>query len=300
MPAVGLANFTNHGGFLPLGAAGLFTSFLLVFYAYTGIEMINVSAEESIKPERDIPRALLGTAALVMVLFVAAILALLAMVPWDKLGTSSSPLSDALKAINLPVLANLLVLAIIISSISAIDSGLYTSSRMLFALSREGYFPKRMSNTHRTRQVPVGATLVCGGCIFLGVLLDIISPSYAFVFLGSLATLGFIWAYLLIPILQMLYRSDLTPDQVKTLRWKVPFYPFTPIACVLLVAVAVVGPIFQNSPGLFGINGGALPVVAGAIWVGVWSIYYLTLGRRYRRAAASARLANPEVPIVTR
>jgi amino acid transporter len=64
---LGTSNFTPHGGFLPLGVSGLFTSFLLVFYAYTGIEMVSVTAEESVKPERDVPRALMGTALLVTV-----------------------------------------------------------------------------------------------------------------------------------------------------------------------------------------------------------------------------------------
>jgi L-asparagine transporter-like permease len=289
-PAVGGTHFTGHGGFLPNGAGGLFTSFLLVFFAYTGIEMVSISAEESVRPERDVPRALMGTAALVMVLFVVAILGVTAVLDWHQAGTSSSPLVDALNAIHLPLLANLMVLAVIIASISAIDSSLYTASRMLFALSREGYFPKNMSTTHPSRKVPVGATLVCGAAVFVAVLVDIASPTYAYVFLGSLGTLGFIWAYLLIPILQMVYRSDLTKEQVRTLRWKVPFHPVIPIVCFLLVGVALVAPIFQNSPGLFGINGGALPVVGGAIWVALWSVYYLTLGRRYRRAAAEEML----------
>jgi L-asparagine transporter-like permease len=271
---------TNHGGLFPTGAGGIFASFLLVFFAFTGVEMINISAEESVKPQRDVPIALIGTAAGVMVLFIAAVLALATAIPWNHVGTSSSPFYDALTAIHFPVLANLIVVAIIISSISALDTGLYASSRMLFALSREGYFPKSMSATHATRKVPVLALSVCGICIFAGVLLDVVLPDYAFIFLGSLATLGFMWAYVLIPILQILHRRDLSPSEVKTLRWKVPGYPVTPIVCVTLVGVAIVAPIFQNNPGALGINAGALPVVAGAVWMTIWTVYYLLIGRR--------------------
>ncbi len=280
----GLNVLTGHGGLFPTGVHGLFNSFLIVFFAFTGVEMINISAEESVRPERDVPRALVGTAAGVMVLFIAAVLALATAIPWDKVGTSSSPFYDALRAIHSPLLANLMVVAIIISSISALDSGLYASSRMLFALSREGYFPKSMSKTHPTRQVPIGALLVCGVCIFAGVLLDIATPSYAFIFLGSLATLGFMWAYVLIPVLQILYRRGLTKEQVATLRWKVPGYPVTPLVCVALVLVAIIAPIFQNNPGALGINAGLLPVVAGAIWIAVWSLYYLVAGRRFKQS----------------
>lgn len=286
--SAGLGILTGSGGLFPTGVHGLFNSFLIVFFAFTGVEMINISAEESVKPERDVPRALIGTAAGVMVLFIAAVLALASAIPWNHVGTSSSPFYDGLQALHLPLLANLMVIAIIISSISALDTGLYASSRMLFALSREGYFPKSMSKTHPTRQVPVGALLVCGACIFGGVLLQVVTPSYAFIFLGSLATLGFMWAYVLIPILQILYRRSLTKEEVKTLRWRVPGYPVTPVICVSLVLVAIVAPIFQNQPGIFGINAGLLPVVAGGVWVTVWSIYYAVVGRRFKRLSDDA------------
>jgi L-asparagine transporter-like permease len=287
-PAVGLQGFTSHGGMFPTGAGGLFSSFLLVFMAFTGVEMISISSEESVQPERDVPRALMGTAAGVTILFILGVFGLVAVMPWNHVGTTSSPLDAALNAIHLPMLANVIVLAIIFSSVSAIDSGLYASSRMLFALSREGYFPKGVSRTHPTRQVPVGALLVSGVCIYAGVLLAVVLPGYAFVFLGSLATLGFMWAYVLIPVLQMLYRARLTREQVRALRWKVPLYPLTPIVCVIVVCIGIIGPIFQNQPGLFGINAGALPVVAGAVWVAVWTAYYLLIGRRLRERAGSA------------
>lgn len=290
---------TGHGGFFPTGVHGLFNSFLIVFFAFTGVEMINISAEESVNPERDVPRALVGTATGVMVLFVLSVLALASAVPWNAVGTSSSPFYDALHGLNLPVLANLMVVAIILSSISALDSGLYAASRMLFALSREGYFPQGMSKTHKTRKVPVGALLVCGVCIYLGVLLDVVLPSYAFIFLGSLATLGFMWAYVLIPVLQILSRRGMTGEQVRNLRWKVPGYPVTPVVCLAAVLVAIIVPMFQNQPGALGINAGLLPVVGGVIWVAAWTVYYLTIGRRLKatavgKAVPAAELSVPE------
>src|SRR5919198_1279422 len=283
---------TGHGGLFPTGAHGLFSSFLIVFFAFTGVEMINISAEESVNPERDVPRALIGTAVGVMVLFVISVLALASAIPWNGVGTSSSPFYDALNGLHLTVLANLMVIAIILSSISALDSGLYAASRMLFALSREGYFPRGMSKTHKTRKVPVTALLVCGVCIYLGVLLDVVLPSYAFIFLGSLATLGFMWSYVLIPVLQILHRRGLTREQVRNLRWKVPGYPVTPIVCLAAVLVAIIAPIFQNKPGALGINAGLLPVVGGCIWIAAWTVYYLAIGRRLN--AAADRKAGPE------
>jgi amino acid transporter, AAT family len=288
MRPIGLTNIFEHGGFLPLGAAGLFTSFLLVFYAYTGIELVSIGAEESVNPGRDVPRALMGTAALVTVVFVVAAFAMVSVVQWKTLGTSSSPLVDALNAIHQPVFANILTIAIIIASISGIDAGIYTGSRMLFALSRDSYFPQRAARTSSTRQVPTLALLITGLCMYVGVVADLLSPTLAYIFLGSLSTLGFLWAWLMIPIIQIIYRRRLSPQEVQDLKWKLPLFPLVPIACILLIAVAIIAPIFQNNPGILGINAGALPVVGGAIWMAIWIAYYFAYGRRLRIRAGTA------------
>jgi histidine transporter len=157
----------------------------------------------------------------------------------------------------------------------------YGASRTMFALGREGYFPKAVATSHAMRQVPTLAIMLTGACMFLGVLLDVVSPKYAYVFLGSLGTIGFMWTWAMIPLSLILYRAKMGAERVAALRWKVPFYPVTPIFVIVAVLVAIIAPIFQNSPGLFGLNGGAVPVVAGAIWVAVWSVYFLTIGRHF-------------------
>ncbi len=288
-PAIGAANLTGHGGFFALGATGMFTSFLLVFYAYTGIELVSVSAEESVHPERDVPRALMLTAALVSALFIVSALALVSAENWQKLGVSSSPLIDTLNTIHLPVVANILTVAIIVASISGIDAGIYTGSRMLFALSRDHYLPARFAITNPRRKIPTFALSVTGGAMVAMVLLDLYSPTVAYVFLGSLSTLGFLWAWLFIPVMQMLYRRKIGPEGVRNLKWKTPLYPFTPIACIVLVATAMIAPIFQNQPGLFGINAGALPVVGGGLWMAIWIIYYFAYGKNLRLRGAAER-----------
>lgn len=299
-PAIGTTNLLGHGGFLPLGGAGLFTSFLLVFYAYTGIEMVSVSAEESVNPVRDVPRALMGTAILVTLIFSVCSIAMVSVVSWKTLGVSSSPLIDAMTAIHQHVFADILTVAIIIASITGIDAGLYTGSRMLFALSRDSYFPRRAAQTNPKRQVPTLALAITGGCLYVGVILDVLSPTLAYIVLGSLGTLAFLWAWLMIPITQIIYRLRMTAEEVRTMKWKLPLFPVIPIVCIILIAVAMIAPIFQATPGIGPIDAGALPVVAGAAWMLIWIVYYFAVGRRLRAKAAlegatPAELAEPSL-----
>jgi L-asparagine transporter-like permease len=292
IPAVGFDQYTSQGGFLPLGAAGIFTSFLLVIYAYTGCELISVSSEESVHPERDVPRALIGSAAIVTAIFVGVIGVLLALQSWKVVGTSSSPLIDAMNAIHQGFIAKVLTLGLVLASISAIDAAIYVSSRLLFSLSRDGYFPKVFAKLHPTRKVPILATVVCVSAMYLCVLLDVVSPTNAFVLLGSVTTLGFLWAWFIIPLMQIVWRRRLGKERVKRLKWKVPLYPITPLFCMACVLLAIIAPLFQNTPGLLGLNGGELPVAAGIVWLIIWTVYYKTIGQRLR---ARHLAEHPEV-----
>jgi L-asparagine transporter-like permease len=297
--ATGVTNYTSHGGFLPKGGGAVFTALLTVFFAYVGIELVGIGAEESVHPERDVPRALMGTAALVAVLFVAGSLVLMAIEPWTQASTVSiSPFVDALNHLNVPVIATIFNWVVIIASLSSVDGGLYTASRMLFALSREGYFPEQLAQTQPKRKVPTLAITITSLCIFVGAVLAYFYPSSAYIFVADLSSFGFLFAWLMIPIAQMLYRVQKGKSYVDQLKWKVPLYPLTPLLAIAAVLTAFVGQFFVGSGNAFGpftIPGSGLTIVIGIIWTVVWGIYFLTIGRHFKhgetwRASEAAAL----------
>ena len=57
--------------------------------------------------------------------------------------------------------------------------------------------------------------------------------------------------------------------------------------------LAIIAPLFQNTPGLLGLSGGELPVAAGIVWLIIWTVYYKTIGQRLR---AKHLAENPEAP----
>lgn len=281
----GITNYTSHGGFAPKGYGAVFTAIFTVFFAYVGIELVGVSAEESVNPERDVPRALIWTAVLVAALFIISSLILIAIVPWTRAATTSiSPFVDALNTLHVPVIATIFNWVVIIASLSSVDGGLYTASRMLFALSREGYFPERIARTHATRRVPTLAIIITSLCIFFGAVVAYFNPTTAYVFVADLATFGFLTAWLMIPIAQVLYRVQRGQEYVRNLKWKVPLYPLTPIIAIAAVLLAFIGQFFNgsgNSLGPITIPGSGLTVVIGLIWTVIWALYFLVFGQRY-------------------
>lgn len=288
--AQGLSNYTSRGGFAPKGLGAAFAALFTVFFAYVGIELVGVSAEESEKPERDVPRALIYTAFLVTGLFLASILVLMAILPWDQLATTSnSPFVVALQSLHVKVIADIFIGVVILASLSSVDGGLYTASRMLFALSREGYFPKRFAQTHKHRKVPSLAILVTSLVIFVGAVLAYFYPSSAYILVASLATFGFLSAWLMIPIAQVLYRRQGGKAYVQALRWKVPWYPITPIIAIVAVLVAFVGQFFFGSGTKVGpitIPGSGVTVVVGVIWTLAWAVYFLLFNKRFTHGDA--------------
>lgn len=281
----GVSNYTSHGGFAPHGLGAVYTALFTVFFAYVGIELVGVTAEESVHPERDVPRALMWTAVLVAALFIISSLILIAVEPWTRAATTSiSPFVDALNQLHVPIIATAFNWVVIIASLSSVDGGLYTASRMLFALGREGYFPEQVARTHPTRRVPVLATIITSLCIFFGAVVAYFNPTTAYVFVADLATFGFLSAWLMIPIAQVLYRMQRGDSYVRNLKWKVPLYPLTPLLAIVAVALAFIGQFFNGSGNQLGpvtIPGSGLTVVIGIIWTVVWALYFLFIGRRF-------------------
>lgn len=283
---VGLTAWTAHGGFFPHGGGAVFAALLAVFFAYAGIELVSVAAEESVNPERDVPRALLGTTAIVVALFVIGLGVLVAVIPWTAAGTSSSPFVDALKALHLPVLAAILNWIVIVASISSVDGGVYTASRMLFAMSREGHFPRFLSYVHPTRKTPIVAIVVTSLCGFVGALLAFFFPTTAYVFVAGLSTFGFLFAWGMITLAQPLHRIREGAAWVAKLKWKTPLYPVTPIIALVFILIALVGQFFIGGSGTqlgpITIPGGGIAVVVGVIWTLIWIAYYYAYGRNLR------------------
>jgi L-asparagine transporter-like permease len=283
----GVTQLTANHGFFPNGTGVVFTALLTVFFAYAGIELVGVTAEESVNPARDVPRALFYTVGIVVALFVIGIFILMAISPWATAGTSSSPFVDAIKSLNMPVVATIFNWIVISASVSSVDGALYTASRMLFAQAREGNFPQALAVTHPRRKVPILAIAVTASCMFIGALLAYFFPASAYVFVASLSAFGFLFAWMMIALAQPLYRRKMGPDWVRNLKWKTPLYPLTPIIAIVTVVGALVGQFFTGGSGTkigpITIPGGGVSVVVGVIWTIIWSIYYLAYARRRYR-----------------
>jgi ethanolamine permease len=146
----------GRGPFLPMGLAGAFAAMPFAVWLFLAIEQLPLAAEESVAPQKDMPKGILfgmGTL-LVSALLVLFLNPALPGVGSAALGKSGEPLLDGFKAIFGGGTASLLALIALIGLIASFHTIIFAQGRQIYSLSRAGYFPTCLSVTHGTRKTP--------------------------------------------------------------------------------------------------------------------------------------------------
>jgi L-asparagine transporter-like permease len=270
--AVGLANFTQHGGFLPAGWKGVWLSLTITVTSYMGVEIIAVTAGEAERPQVTIPRAMRKIVYRLIFFYVLAIAIMVAMVPWDQIGNSlsGSPFVTAFAAARIPFAGAIMNFVVLTAALSSVNTNLYLSTRMLFSLGRGNHAPGWLGKVSRNG-VPHRALLASTGGIVAAILLAIFAPQNAFLLLYGVAVAGMLFVWLVILATHMRFRKAITRDQLLSLPMRLPLHPFfTVVNILLLIAIAAT---------TFFVKDLEWSVPAYAVLLGAISLLYLA-GRR--------------------
>lgn len=141
-PAYGLRNLTA-GGFMPFGVKGMWFAVIVSIFSYLSIEMIAVAAGEAKNPVIAVKAAFKGTIVRLFIFYMLSIALMLAIVPWRQSGTGESPFLMAMNVIHLPAAAGIFNFIVLVAALSAMNSQLYITTRMMFSLSRAGQRRRR-------------------------------------------------------------------------------------------------------------------------------------------------------------
>lgn len=241
--AIGLANLTQHGGFLPAGWKGVWLSLTITVTSYMGVEIIAVTAGEARQPEVTIPHAMRHIVYRLIAFYVLAIAIMVAMVPWNQSSNSStisgSPFVTAFAAAHIPYAAAIMNFVVLTAALSSVNTNLYLSTRMLFSLGRAGYAPAWIGKV-AGNGVPLRALLASTAGIIAAILLAIFAPKNAFLTLYGTAVAGMLFVWLVILNTHIRFRKAITRERLLGLPMRLRAHPvFTVAGIVLLVAIAV-------------------------------------------------------------
>ncbi|MGW7004678.1 amino acid permease [Streptomyces sp. NPDC054933] len=154
-------NTANYHPFFPYGVAGSFTGAATVFFAVFGYDAMSTAAEESKDAQRHMPRAIVYSLAVSMVLYVLACLVLTGMQRYDHIDKTSG-FSTAFKSVGLNGIANVVAVGAIIGILTVMFTFMLGVTRVWYSMSRDGLLPKWFAHTHPTRHVPTRVTWIVG------------------------------------------------------------------------------------------------------------------------------------------
>jgi GABA permease len=235
-----LANLTAHGGFAPRGLLPIFTGAVAATGFYFGAEIVTVASAESAEPAAAVARATTSVISRVLLFYIGSIVLVVAIVPWNS-PAIKTPYVSALAAIGVPAAANIMNAVILTAVLSALNSGLYVSSRMLLALTRHGDAPQMLAQVNR-HGTPVRAILAGTVVGFAAVMTSYVSPDAVFPFLVNSNGTVALFVYLLIALSELRLRRKLereNPERIVLRMWLFPWLTCVAIAAMVGILAAM-------------------------------------------------------------
>lgn len=217
-----LSNLTEHGGFFPHGFSGVWIGVIISIFSYLSIEMIAVAAGEAKDPERAVKKAFKSTAIRLILFYLLSLFLIVALVPWTTLigAEATSPFVMVMKIVGIPYADSILNFIVIVAALSAMNSMLYISTRMLFSLSRAGDAPKLFGRISHNG-VPINALLLSAVGIGIASIVYTINPNSAFPIMIALSMFGALFTWGSIFVTHMFFRRKMA-RKGEQLKFKVP------------------------------------------------------------------------------
>lgn len=213
-------NLIHHGGMFPHGAAGFLMSFQIAVYSFIGIELIGVTAGETKNPEKTIPKAINNVPIRILLFYIGGLLVIMSVIPWFKVDPDSSPFVKLFTLIGVPFAAGIVNFVVLTAAASATNSGIYSNSRILFGLAKQGLGPKVLTKTN-SNGVPYPSMLVSSITLLIAALLNFIFPDAIklFIYVTTLSTVLFlvVWGMIIVSYIAYVKKN---PEQHQSSAFK--------------------------------------------------------------------------------
>ncbi|MBF8730256.1 D-serine/D-alanine/glycine transporter [Pseudomonas guariconensis] len=231
-----LANLWNDEGMFPHGVMGFFAGFQIAVFAFVGIELVGTTAAETKNPERNLPRAINSIPLRIIVFYVLALIAIMAVTPWRDVVPSKSPFVELFVLAGLPAAAGIINFVVLTSAASSANSGVFSTSRMLYGLAVDGDAPGKFSALSK-RAVPSNGLIFSCTCLLGGALLIYLVPNMleAFTLITTVSAILFmcVWSVILLSYLAYRKKRD---DLHRASIYKMPGGTRMAWACLVFFA----------------------------------------------------------------
>ncbi|KAA0965722.1 amino acid permease [Sporosarcina sp. ANT_H38] len=219
------SNLWNHGGMFPNGINGFILSFQMVVFAFVGIELVGLTAGETENPQKVIPKAINNIPIRILIFYIGALIVIMSIYPWNAINPLESPFVQVFVAVGIVAAAGIVNFVVLTSAASACNSAVFSTSRMLYSLSKDKHAPVPFTKL-TSNKVPSNALFFSTVIILIAVVLNYVMPEGVFTLITSISTVCFLFIWGIIVISHLKYRKT-RPDLVRKSKFKMPLYPFS-------------------------------------------------------------------------
>nr|WP_308633522.1 amino acid permease [Massilia sp. YIM B02443] len=221
---VGHVKPDNWQPFMPFGAGSVMSAAALVFFAFIGFDAVTSAAEEVKNPARDLPIGIIGSLVVCAILYVVVAAIMTGIVPYMDFKGVDHPVSLALQVAGENWVAGFVDLAAILGMSTVILVMAYGQTRILFAMSRDGLLPGKLSTVHPKYGTPFFATWL------VGIIFGLIAALVPLNVLAELVNIGTLAAFTLVSVAVIVLRKK-RPDLPRAFRC--PAVPLVPILAII-------------------------------------------------------------------
>ncbi|MDR2240859.1 MAG: D-serine/D-alanine/glycine transporter [Zoogloeaceae bacterium] len=274
------SNLWNDGGMFPMGIAGFFAGFQFAVFATAGTELVGVAAAETRDPHKTLPRAINAIQIRIIMFYVLALLVIMCVTPWRQISPTSSPFVQLFVFAGLPAAAAIINFVVLTAAASAGNSGIFSTSRMVYGLAEKGQAPRFFERLSH-RAVPARGLFFSATCMLSGVVLLHAVPSLtdAFLVVVFIATLSFLFIWSVILWSYLAYRRK-RPQLHAASRYKMPGGKIVCWLCLMFYAFVLVLLMLEENM--------RTALLLMPVWFGALTISYLFFVRPRQRDAANA------------
>jgi APA family basic amino acid/polyamine antiporter len=256
---VGHVKPENWQPYMPYGMTGVMSAAALVFFAFIGFDAVTSAAEEVKNPARDLPIGIIGSLIICTILYVVVAAIMTGIVPHMDFKGVDHPVSLALQVAGEDWVAGFVDLAAILGMSTVMLVMAYGQTRILFAMSRDGLMPARLSKVHPKYGTPFFATWL------VGIIFGLIAAVVPLTVLAELVNIGTLAAFTLVSIAVIVLRKK-RPDLPRAFRC--PAVPLIPILAIIFCLVLMSFLSWHTW-------------VAFAIWLTIGAIVYFGYARKH-------------------
>ncbi|TDD84605.1 amino acid permease [Actinomadura rubrisoli] len=256
----------DHGGVFPKGVLPMLVVIQGVVFAYASTELVGVAAGETENPEKVMPKAINSIVWRILVFYVGSVLLLAMLLPWNAYREGQSPFVTVLAKLGVPAAGDVMNLIVLTAALSSLNSGLYSTGRILRSLGTAGSAPRFTTAMSRS-QVPYGGILLTTGVCVLGVGLNAWVPEDAFEIVLNFAAIGILGTWAMIMITHLLFVRRARDGRLSRPSFRLPGSPVTEAVTLAFLASVVVLMWFDRD-GAGHTTVMAVPAIGAALVIG--------------------------------